>query len=167
MVADKPKLTYRKDYKPTPFLVEKLELTFLLNEEFTTVRSKLHFVPNPASPSNGAPELSLDGEREHSRVLRLCVRSCDHQHCDHQHISMCSRLHLLLNVASSRSGWNRFDVQVQCDAHCKGTALKSVKLGSKQLSQEWHVHIKAGRCAASYYIISYYIISFSKLVLER
>ena len=61
MVADKPKTTYRKDYKPTPFLVEKLELTFLLDEEFTTVRSRLHLVPNPASPRNGAPELSLDG----------------------------------------------------------------------------------------------------------
>ena len=47
--------------KPTPFLVEKLELTFVLDEEHSVVRSKLHFVPNPNSPSNGAPELSLDG----------------------------------------------------------------------------------------------------------
>ena len=65
MVAGQPKPTYRKDYKPTPFLVKKLDLTFLLDEEFTTVRSRLHCVPNPAHPSNGAPELSLDGVQPH------------------------------------------------------------------------------------------------------
>ena len=61
MVGEQPKPTYRKDYKPTPFLVPKLDLTFQLGEESTRVLSTLHIRPNPASPSNGAPELALDG----------------------------------------------------------------------------------------------------------
>ena len=61
-MAEQPKPTLRKDYKPTPFLVPKLDLTFRLGEEHTAVHSQLHVSPNPAHPSNGAPELSLDGE---------------------------------------------------------------------------------------------------------
>ena len=60
-MGEQPKPTYRKDYKATPFLVPKLDLTFQLGEESTRVLSTLHIRPNPASPSNGAPELALDG----------------------------------------------------------------------------------------------------------
>ena len=69
-MGEQPKPTYRKDYKPTPFLVPKLDLTFQLGEESTRVLSTLHISPNPVSPSNGAPELALDGA---SCVHLLCL----------------------------------------------------------------------------------------------
>ena len=82
MVSGQPQPTYRKDYKPTPYLVDKLNLTFLLDEEATTVRSRLHFVPNPAAASNGAPELSLDGAPFLHRPAKaaLCSPELAHWH---------------------------------------------------------------------------------------
>ena len=52
-----PKAILRTDYRPTPYLVSDVHLTFLLGET-TRVKSKLSFVPNyPGSP----PALALDG----------------------------------------------------------------------------------------------------------
>ena len=53
-----PKAILRTDYRPTPYLVTDVHLTFLLGAT-TRVKSKLSFVPN----YQGSPEaLALDGE---------------------------------------------------------------------------------------------------------
>lgn len=53
-------MRHMQDYKPTPYLVEHVHLDFVLNEDKSTVKSKLHMTPNygDASP----PKLELDGE---------------------------------------------------------------------------------------------------------
>ena len=52
-----PKAILRTDYRPTPYLVTNVHLTFLLGDT-TRVKSKLSFVPNhEGSP----PALTLDG----------------------------------------------------------------------------------------------------------
>ena len=49
---------YRKDYKPTPYLVPDLSLDFQLDEDVSTVKSKLQVAPNyQGSP----PPLVLNG----------------------------------------------------------------------------------------------------------
>eukprot|EP00803_Ostreobium_quekettii_P009982 evm.model.scf_576.6 EVM.evm.TU.scf_576.6 scf_576:45484-53102(+) len=62
-----PVPTLRKDYKPPPYLIDQVYLEFLLGEDFTTVKSKLHMVPNygsgaspPALSLNGRPDMSLE-----------------------------------------------------------------------------------------------------------
>ena len=50
-----------QDYKPTPYLIEDVHLDFLLNEDKSTVKSKLHMTPNYGSASS-PPKLELDGE---------------------------------------------------------------------------------------------------------
>ena len=50
-----------QDYKPTPYLVEHVHLDFLLNEDKSTVKSKLHMAPNYGDAS-APPKLELDGK---------------------------------------------------------------------------------------------------------
>ena len=53
-----PKAILRTDYRPTPYLITDVHLTFLLGDA-TCVKSKLSCVPNyQGSP----PKLALDGE---------------------------------------------------------------------------------------------------------
>ena len=49
-----------QDYKPTPYLVEHVYLDFLLNEDKSTVKSKLSMTPNYEN-SSSTPKLELDG----------------------------------------------------------------------------------------------------------
>ena len=50
---------YRKDYTPTPYLIDHVKLDFDLNEDKTTVKSRLQVKPNyKGEPS----EMRLDGE---------------------------------------------------------------------------------------------------------
>ena len=49
-----------QDYKPTPYLIEHVHLDFLLNEDKSTVKSKLSMTPN-YKDSSSAPKLELDG----------------------------------------------------------------------------------------------------------
>ena len=49
-----------QDYKPTPYLIEHVYLDFLLNEDTSTVKSKLSMTPNYGD-SSSAPKLALDG----------------------------------------------------------------------------------------------------------
>ena len=51
---------YRKDYMPTPYLIDSIHMDFLLHEDVTRVKSKLCLLPN----YNGGkpPALVLDGE---------------------------------------------------------------------------------------------------------
>jgi aminopeptidase N len=60
-----------QDYKVPDFLVERIDLEFDLQEDVTTVISKLEMLANPAS-TTGATELSLLGE---SLELMSCRQS--------------------------------------------------------------------------------------------
>ena len=66
-----PKAILRTDYRPTPYLITDVHLTFLLGDT-TRVKSKLSCVPNyQGSP----PSMALDGELSKrccaSNLLRL------------------------------------------------------------------------------------------------
>ena len=65
--------TYRKDYKPTPYLIDKVYLDFALNEDKTHVKSTLSMVPN--YKGSNPPELSLDGERPWLHVNTPCLEA--------------------------------------------------------------------------------------------
>ena len=47
MQDSQPSAIYLKDYKVPPFLIDKTELTFNLDESATVVTSKLHMRHNP------------------------------------------------------------------------------------------------------------------------
>jgi aminopeptidase N len=49
-----------QDYKPTPYLIEHVHLYFLLDEDRSTVKSKLHMTPNYGGATT-PPTLELDG----------------------------------------------------------------------------------------------------------
>jgi aminopeptidase N len=60
MKESQPSAIYLKDYKVPPFLIDKTELTFDLDEATTIVTSRLHMRRNPAFGKSTAP-LILDG----------------------------------------------------------------------------------------------------------
>ena len=62
MPALKPKATWLKDYKPTPYLIDDVRLTFRLHPKQTRVRAEIHFRPNPKVNSRNKM-LELDGEK--------------------------------------------------------------------------------------------------------
>ena len=70
-----------QDYKPTPYLVEHVHLDFLLNEDKSTVTSKLHMTPNYGDAST-PPKLELDGKPfnhitvRHHHERKLCCVQC-------------------------------------------------------------------------------------------
>mmetsp|Transcript_7416 Transcript_7416/g.21902 ORF Transcript_7416/g.21902 Transcript_7416/m.21902 type:complete len:899 (-) Transcript_7416:562-3258(-) len=57
-----PTVKYRKDYKPTPYLLNQVQLNFALDEETSKVRSVLDFVPNYEGTS--PPEIFLNGRKD-------------------------------------------------------------------------------------------------------
>ncbi|MDX1810980.1 MAG: aminopeptidase N, partial [Gammaproteobacteria bacterium] len=59
-MSDKPQVIYLKDYQPSEYLIESVDLHFLLNEDVTTVTAKSQVVFNPAA-STRSGVLSLDG----------------------------------------------------------------------------------------------------------
>ena len=61
MPTAKPKTIRLKDYRPTPYLIDTVALTFRLSPQATRVLSKLDLRPNAKIKSRGA--LRLDGER--------------------------------------------------------------------------------------------------------
>ena len=56
-----PKTTYLKDYTPSPFLIDTVELDVELFDEYTRVTARLEVGRNPAAADRAAP-LVLDGE---------------------------------------------------------------------------------------------------------
>ncbi len=59
--ASEPRITYRSDYRPTPFLIDSIDLEFQLDDSATVVRSTLKMRRNPDSTESDAP-LVLHGE---------------------------------------------------------------------------------------------------------
>ncbi|BDA49167.1 Aminopeptidase N [Coccomyxa sp. Obi] len=58
-----PQTKYRKDYKPTNYLIKHVYLDFLLNEDSTHVISRLSMVPNYGT-AGSPPSLELDGRKD-------------------------------------------------------------------------------------------------------
>ena len=61
-----PKAILRTDYRPTPYLISNVHLTFLLGEE-TRVQSKLSFTSN--NKEGSPPALVLDGDTHALQTL--------------------------------------------------------------------------------------------------
>lgn len=57
-----PVTIYRKNYKPTPYLVDQVFLSFDLNEDVTVVTSTMHMVPNYGN--SGPPAMELNGRSD-------------------------------------------------------------------------------------------------------
>ncbi len=70
MRTDNPKTIYLKDYQPPEFLVDRVDLSFDLQEEYTEVESRLELRRNPACPLDN-PSLNLDGEQLELLAVRL------------------------------------------------------------------------------------------------
>jgi aminopeptidase N len=70
MKIEEPRTIHLKDYLPSPYLVESVELDVSLAPATTRVRSLLKLVPNPASDQTGAP-LELSGENMKLEWLKL------------------------------------------------------------------------------------------------
>ncbi|MCL4144538.1 UNVERIFIED_CONTAM: hypothetical protein GTU68_042680, partial [Idotea baltica] len=65
-----PQVNYRKDYEPTPFLIETIDLEFFLESEETLVRATMAVHRNPASSASNA-DLVLDGEELTTRSVSI------------------------------------------------------------------------------------------------
>ena len=65
-----PRSTFLKDYRPTPFLVDQVQLTFRLHETATVVRARYHFRPNRKATGK-TQQLVLDGEKLSLRAIVL------------------------------------------------------------------------------------------------
>jgi aminopeptidase N len=92
-VKEAPKPIFRKDYTPPPYLIDTVKLNFNLNEDVTTVTSKLAMVPN-YSPSSSPPPLFLNGRPDVKLVSvsvsgtcrqgdRGCIHACIQQQEQH------------------------------------------------------------------------------------
>jgi aminopeptidase N len=58
-----PNTKFRKDYTPTPYLINNVFLDFILNEDVTHVHSQMRMRPNYPSGTI-PPELLLDGRKD-------------------------------------------------------------------------------------------------------
>jgi aminopeptidase N len=62
-----PLTKFRKDYQPTPYLIDTVYLDFILNDDVTHVHSQLRMTPNYKQGSP-PPPLVLDGRKDVSLV---------------------------------------------------------------------------------------------------
>jgi aminopeptidase N len=70
MRTENPKTIYLKDYQPPEYLVERIDLSFDLQEQYTEVESRLELHRNPACQVANPP-LHLDGEQLELQWIRL------------------------------------------------------------------------------------------------
>jgi aminopeptidase N len=70
MPEDAHERIYRKDYRPSEFLVDDVELCFALDPAQTVVKAKIRFRRNPNSPQSNEP-LVLHGDQLELRSVRL------------------------------------------------------------------------------------------------
>ncbi len=70
MTLADPRTVRLSDYRPWPFVVDRVDLTFRLHPSATRVQSRLHLSPNPVCP--GRHDLRLDGEG--LRLIALSVQ---------------------------------------------------------------------------------------------
>jgi aminopeptidase N len=70
MRTDTPRTIRLKDYKPSAYLIDKVDLDFVLDPARTRVRAKLNMRLNPAWASR-VPALELDGEQLELESVKL------------------------------------------------------------------------------------------------
>jgi aminopeptidase N len=70
MTEDTHERTYRKDYRPSDFLVDAIDLCFELDPAESVVRAKMQLRRNPGLPKSNAP-LRLHGDELELRSVRL------------------------------------------------------------------------------------------------
>lgn len=76
MTIPKPETIYRKDYQPSPFLIDTIELCFQLNEKKTTVTAKTRFFKNPLNKM--VPDsLVLNGEQLELKSVKVNGKELD------------------------------------------------------------------------------------------
>jgi aminopeptidase N len=86
-----PKTTYLKDYSPSDFWIEEVDLHFELDEAFTTVRSRLRIGRNKAKGASASPPpLILDGQQLELLALRLDGQTLapDRYRVDENHLTL-------------------------------------------------------------------------------
>src|SRR5918999_4941328 len=76
MSKNSPKTIHLKDYTPTPYVIDRVDLRVELNAEETLVTSKLKLVPNPRAGGTAGP-LELDGEAIELKSISLDGRSLE------------------------------------------------------------------------------------------
>jgi aminopeptidase N len=59
-----PQEKFRRDYRQPDYLIDQVYLTFVLGEETTTVKSKLHVKPNHNNSNGSTPALVLHGRKD-------------------------------------------------------------------------------------------------------
>ncbi|MEM6994648.1 MAG: aminopeptidase N, partial [Myxococcota bacterium] len=69
MKDPQPQPIYRKDYRPSAYLIDTVELAFRLDEDETTVTATLGIRRRPGAPA--ATPLVLDGERLQLRSIEI------------------------------------------------------------------------------------------------
>jgi aminopeptidase N len=72
----KPQTIHLKDYRPTPYLIDQVHLTFDLDARQTRVKTQLLFRPNPKAKAKSAA-LKLDGEKIKLVSLQLDGNALD------------------------------------------------------------------------------------------
>ncbi|WP_421695779.1 aminopeptidase N [Aestuariivirga sp.] len=70
MKTDTPQPVRLEEYKPTPYLIDTVELDFRLNPTATEVRARMALRPNPHASETSVP-LVLDGERISLKSIAL------------------------------------------------------------------------------------------------
>lgn len=68
-----PQAIYLKDYQPSAFEVEKVELTFDLDDNATRVRARLHLSRHPDAPAGAPLTLYGAGEARGQRLERIAI----------------------------------------------------------------------------------------------
>jgi aminopeptidase N len=83
MSEQAPETIYLKDYKPFPYLIDQVDLTFRLDETATHVQSRIAFRPNPAAEPGDLVldgvdlkllSATIDGQKVHPKVTEKDLR---------------------------------------------------------------------------------------------
>ena len=70
---------FRKDYKPLPRTVSKINMVFNIQNGKTTVESEMEIVPNKAVPDYEGQDMVLDGDESAVKLLSLSLNGRDLQ----------------------------------------------------------------------------------------
>lgn len=78
---------FRKDYRPSDYLIDHVALEFDLYEDHSLVRARMQIRMNPAV-TNASPHLQLDGEELQLQVLRVNGTDWPGSHCQRDDSSL-------------------------------------------------------------------------------
>src|SRR3990167_3152395 len=129
MKAVLPKTVYLRDYQISDYLIEKVDLEFNLEEEFTLVKSRLVVQMNPAS-ANPASDLVLQGE-----ALDLVSLALDNNALDKTQFNVSDRDLTIFNVPKNFI----VDIQTRIKPQ-KNTALSGLYKSSGNFCTQCEAH---------------------------